>query len=366
MGDFKTNRLSLSSVLMTNPDLADTTTALYQDFDMIRIFDPLLVEVEHVVNFAVLEHVMRGLCTEEDMNRYWTSLPAGLAGKLSAVVGSNSEISHLAVHKVAEVVSLADLHELAPLPAHVTLFESSEDGLIKTIREPEDLGRWAKVACLQGNGVLALLYCPEATFLDGFDPVSGETTEPLVTQELLHSLEDSLFYVQVRQSASVQTKPPRKRQEAQSKQPKFTILDSFSYLLKPHLQRKSPAEPAKDEFFAQPTLKSSRTMLTASPIQSSRPDSPPIQPSPIQLSKPDAHPQKQWQSSVQTLQEIEILPEPLPPPRITLLHREKQRKPVGLDRELIQPKDPEWAPYERKAIKLSREDCSLEGNCSIS
>ena len=352
MADFKTNRLSLGSVLMPNSDLVDTAATLYQEFDMARVFDSQVVEVEHVVNFAVLEHLMRGLCTAEEMDRYWTEMPIGIAGKLNAIVGDSSEVSHLAVHRIEEVVSLEDLQQLPPLPAHVTLFESGEEGLVRTISEPDDLGRWAKVACLQVNDVLALLYCPEATFLDGFDPVSGETTEPLVTQDLLETLEDSLFYEQVRQNAFVQTKPQKRQQEIQPKQPKFAFLDSFSHLLKPHLQSKSPVEPERDDFFARPTLKSARSIRPAS-IKPFRPES------------PYKEPQKQSNNTLQTMHDIEILPEPLPAPRLALLHRAKQRK-RPLDRAPIEPKDPEWAPYERKAKKLGREDCSLDGSCSIS
>lgn len=318
---------------------------LCQEFDMARVFDTLLVEPEHVQNYAVLEHVMRGVCTQEEMERYWALLPADLAGKLNHIVQDSSEVSHLAVHKLAEIITIGDLQQVQLLPAHFTLYGTNEEGrLIRSVREPDDIGRWPKVACLQASDVLALLYSPEATFLDGYDPVSGDTTEPLLTEDLLAGLTESLFFIQPRKNSSVQTKPPKKP-KMQQKQAKFTFLDSFAQLLLPHISSKP--KPDHDEYFSRPTLRSSQLILPS--VKSSRPESPVPQ---------------QSSSRIQTMQDIEVLPEQLPPPRITLLHRAKRvRQPADLIP--IEPKDPEWASYEKKAIRLSREDCSLDGNCVL-
>jgi hypothetical protein len=291
------------------------------------------------------------------MERYWALLPADLADKLNHIVQDSSEVSHLAVHKLAEIITIGDLQQVPLLPAHFTLYGTNEEGrLIRSVREPDDIGRWPKVACLQASDVLALLYSPEATFLDGYDPVSGETTEPLLTEDLLAGLTESLFFLQPRKNSSVQTKPP-KRPKTQQKQAKFTFLDSFAQLLQPHIRSKP--EPDHDEYFARPTLRSSRSILPS--VKSAGPESP------VKPSRPESPvPQKQSNNRIQTMQEIEVLPEQLPPPRITLLHRAKRaRQPTDLRMIPIEPKDPEWAPYEKKAIRLSREDCSLDGNCVL-
>lgn len=355
MTDFKTNRLSIGSVLMTNADLVGTAAELCQEFDMARVFDTLLAEPEDVQNYAVLEHVMRGVCTQEEMERYWALFPTDLAVKLNQIVEDSSEVSHLAVHKLAEIITIGDLQQVPVLPAHFTLYRTSEDGsLIKSVREPDDIGRWPKVACLQASDVLALLYSPEATFLDGYDPVSGDTTEPLLTEDLLAGLTESLFFIQPRKNSSVQTKPP-KRQNMQPKQAKFAFLDSFAQLLLPHVRTKP--EPDQDEYYARPTNRLSRSILPSA--KSSKPESP------SRSSKEDYPiPQKRSNYRIQNIQEIEVLPEPLPPPRIALLHRAKRVKRPA-DMIPIEPKDPHWAPYEKKAIRLSREDCSLDGNCVL-
>ena len=356
MTDFKTSRLSIGSVLMTNADLVETAAELCQEFDMARVFDTLLAEPEDVQNYAVLEHLMRGVCTQEEMERYWALLPADLAVKLNHIVQDSSEVSHLAVHKLGEMITIGDLQQVPQLPAHFTVYGISEEGsLVRSVREPDDIGRWPKVACLQASGVLALLYSPEATVLDGYHPVSGETTEPLLTEDLLAGLTESLFFIQPRKNSSAQTKPP-KRPKAQQKQAKFTFLDSFAQLLVPHIRSKP--EPEQDQYFARPTIRSSQSSILPS-VKSSTPESP---------DKSYHHeysvPQKHSNNRIQNMQEIEVLPEPLPPPRIALLHRAKRVKRPA-DMTPIEPKDPEWAPYEKKAIRLSREDCSLDGNCVI-
>ena len=398
MEDFKTGRLSLGTVLLSDAELAEAANTLYQDYDMARMFDMSLVSLDEVVNFAVLEHIMRGISTEEEVRRYWEMMSVEVMEKISEVVGrEEKEITHLAVHRIEKVVTVEDLRRISPLQTHFTLYSVEEGKLKVSVREPEDLGRWPRVACLMGNNMISLLYLPDATYLDGVDPVSGDIHEPILTQELLDSLTESLFFHQDLQSLGTQTKPPKSTQAPNKS--KFSYLDSFSYLLQTHIRRQPD-----NGFFAKPSrntdrsLKSARSTVVEPPSTTIEVIPPTVLPKPAGVPNltvlpksilkspgtvnptvlPRSEPRPKLPSqpvpapklskiSFQTVHDIEVLPDPLPPPKVAILHRSthKERQEEEQPKVLIEWKEPDWVPDEKRAIRLSREECSLGGNCCL-
>lgn len=165
------------------------------------MFRPVRRSLEAACKLGFLEYLVRVSTSEEEVVASARTLSGRLAGKVVEIRQSfQREIFHL-----EDKVSLYDIETMTEASAAVVMLELNGAKLIRKVIEPEAGERWPLLYLLATNDYMCLLYTPEMTYLDKYDPITGKAKETLVSPMLMDTYRNGLYQNRTRKTIAVQT-----------------------------------------------------------------------------------------------------------------------------------------------------------------
>lgn len=144
---------------------------------------------------------MRVSTSEEEVVASARALSGKLAGKVVEIRQSYTrEIVHL-----EDKVNVFDVETMTEAAVAVVMFELNGNKLIRKVIEPETGERWAVMYLFTADDYMCILYTPEMTYLDKYDPITGGGKETLVSPMLMDTFRAALYQNRTRKTTSVQT-----------------------------------------------------------------------------------------------------------------------------------------------------------------
>lgn len=161
-------------------------------FDMGRLIT--LEDPEFAIKFAYLEHIVRLTTPAEEARAAISALPAELAEVMNALVDGKDALFQEAFIVLEQSVTQDQLAQMeVPDVALHLLFVGAEK-----VREREVLasgtGRLPHIYVAVLDEACVVLYSTHMTFVDGFNPATGQQINPVISSEVLESIAQELYW----------------------------------------------------------------------------------------------------------------------------------------------------------------------------
>jgi len=165
------------------------------------MFRPVRRSLEAACKLGFLEYLVRVSTSEEEVVASARALSGKLAGKVVEIRQSfQREIYHL-----EDKVSLYDVETMTEAAIAVVMLELNGTKLIRKAIEPETGEHWPVLYLFAAEDYMCLLYTPEMTYLDKYDPITGKAKETLVSPMLMDTYRTGLYQNRTRKTIAVQT-----------------------------------------------------------------------------------------------------------------------------------------------------------------
>lgn len=198
---------------------------LNEKFDMFRQVNSRVPR--DAAKFGYLEHLARVSTPLKECEERLGRMRKELFVKYSPLVNSKTTEFQELIHSLHDKVTKQDLNMLRE---EVKQIIYKWDGNLLSQEEvtPEYGFNWPVVYILSIKGSNYVLYTPNMTYVDGYDPFTAETKYPLIPEGMLNILKKG-FYTKSR-SVNIQTDQKPKKKKSISRKPSKEV---FAKPLKP-------------------------------------------------------------------------------------------------------------------------------------
>ena len=161
-------------------------------YDMGRLIN--LEDPEFAIKFAYLEHIVRITTPAAEARTAIQALPSDLAEVMTALVDGKDALFQETFIVLEQNVSQDQLAQMEVPSVALHLIFSSEE----KVREREILASDAVqlphiyIAVLEE--ACAVLYSTHMTFVDGYNPVTGQQINPVLSTEMLETISKELYW----------------------------------------------------------------------------------------------------------------------------------------------------------------------------
>ena len=198
-------------------DANEGTLPLLEKFDMFR--EITTKKMNDAVIFAYLEHLLRISTELEVSKKAILALPKPLQNKILTILSSRQEILQGCLHSLDTSIVLEDISNVSPVVLNVNY---RWDGSRLASQEFADVEADKLPVCYtltikeRDQERYFLLYTPNMSYLDGYDPFTGATRIPLITLDMIKILAKEMYLKNP--SKAVQTegfvrKPEKKKKK---------------------------------------------------------------------------------------------------------------------------------------------------------
>ncbi len=143
-------------------------------------------------NFAMLEHILRVSSSKKEADEVLNSLSEPLRSKITELTRRKQSEGQQPLHELSLKISVRDLERMQDAMIVATCYNYI-DGELKLRREEPGAGKLPECFMLKIGKALYLLYTPQMTTLDGYDPFTGNTIFPILTEEMVLVFSNSLY-----------------------------------------------------------------------------------------------------------------------------------------------------------------------------
>ena len=166
------------------------TAVLTEKFDMFREITTNMMR--DAVGFAYIEHLFRISTNINTCAAEINKMKGEIKNKLLAIASSRNHVLQACIHELDNTIFSEDILELEP---NMMSIDHKWNGQRLAIAEIQyGVGENLPVCyTLFFKGKYFLLYTPNMTFLDGYDPFSGETKIPLLTQAMITNFSKNFY-----------------------------------------------------------------------------------------------------------------------------------------------------------------------------
>lgn len=161
------------------------------------------------VKFAYLEHIMRVSTPIEESKSAIKVMLKNQQAKLLPLIEKRNEGLQDSLHGLDAIINRQDLNTIRPI---IKSINYKWDGKRLNSEENEQQGEGLLPICyvLTIDQIHYLLYTPNLTYVDGYDPFTGETKFPMIPDDMLKILSKSFYVLSKTKSMQVQTDPETK------------------------------------------------------------------------------------------------------------------------------------------------------------
>ncbi|CAG9327127.1 unnamed protein product [Blepharisma stoltei] len=155
----------------------DAYNFLESKFDMYQItpYD----SYQKARSFAFLEHLLRITTPKVEIVRFMSGTNSILAKKFTEILKINEGAQGEALKMLQNEISEEDLSSIPPNLNHLTTYKLQK-GQLMVYEEPDNKRMRSYCYILISKKRFFILYTPIMTFVDGFDPFSGNKITPLI------------------------------------------------------------------------------------------------------------------------------------------------------------------------------------------
>lgn len=143
-------------------------------------------------NFAILEHILRVSTSKKEADEVLNTLSEPLRSKITELLRRKQSEGQQPLHELSLKISIRDLERMQDGMIVVSCYNYIDRQLKVTYSEP-GAGKFPECFMLKLGRALYLLYTPQMTTLDGYDPFTGNTIFPLLTEEMVQVFSNSLY-----------------------------------------------------------------------------------------------------------------------------------------------------------------------------
>lgn len=204
---------------------------LRAQFDMCRLIRSQ--DLAFAVKFAYIEHLLRRTTEPQEFKTAVSTLPLRVQGTVNQV--KNKESTYIGYSELSEGLREADMAVMRTPEARVCVYFATDAGLEYTEYEPPAESSTALCPVLHLislKNIQVILYSKVMSFIDGFDPVTGEEKEHLIPPGVLQKAKNSLYSLGEDISIQLDTSWP----EMKSGMAVFSIEDFMSDQEEVHLK----------------------------------------------------------------------------------------------------------------------------------
>lgn len=161
-------------------------------YDMGRLIT--LEDPEFAIKFAYLEHIVRITTPAEEARSAILSLPTDLAEVMTALVDGKDALFQEAFIVLEQNVSQDQLAQMEiPDVALHLIFASEEKVRERDVIAP-DAVRLPHIYIAVLEEACAVLYSTHMTFVDGYNPATGQQINPVLSGEMLETISKELYW----------------------------------------------------------------------------------------------------------------------------------------------------------------------------
>lgn len=208
-------------------------SVIFDKFDMFR--EVLAPELNLALSFFYLEHLLRVSTDLSDSESALNKLPEPLKSKFKKLFDSRLHVLQGSIHALDTIIKKSDLNGIS---FELVNFNYNWTGK-KLNQQRSDYGKKPRLpVCFtfMFKSKLYLLYTVNMTYIDGFDPFTGSTKIPMVTQGMIKGMSKD-FYTKASVSIEVQTDSPGKKNMDSMQSPRGSVRS----VLRSEARSKSPA-----------------------------------------------------------------------------------------------------------------------------
>lgn len=236
------SRQPLQNLNIEDPSLF---SPIFDKFDMFR--EVLKPDLSLALSFFYLEHLLRVSTDSSESEVAVSKLPEPLKSKFKGLYNSRLQILQGSIHALDTLIHSEDLIKVPIELIHVNYNWTGK----KLVKQRTGYGGKEKLPLcytLMFKGKLYILYTVNMTYIDGFDPFTGSTKIPMVTQGMIKGMSKD-FYTSGFTSVEIQTEKTNNKIQSPKGSRKGSTNsalrnDSRSNMSKSPLPKESPRIPS--------------------------------------------------------------------------------------------------------------------------
>jgi hypothetical protein len=149
--------------------------------------------VDDAVKFAFLEHLLRITTLEAEVEAALASQPVETREFMRSLVVEKQSSPQQAIRSLESRIRATHLTaSITPL-ARVITMSVSHGSISETAKDPSVSGYLPTLHILQLQGQYFVLYTPEMSYLDGYDPFREEDHFPIIPESFLYTIREMLY-----------------------------------------------------------------------------------------------------------------------------------------------------------------------------
>jgi len=211
-------------------------SSTFEKFDMFR--EVLAPELNLALSFFYLEHLLRVSTDLSESENAVNKLPEPLKSKFKKLFESRLHVLQGSIHALDAIINKSDLNGIS---VELVNFNYVWTG-VKLNQQRSDYGKKPRLPIcftFMFKSKLYLLYTVNMTYIDGFDPFTGSTKIPMVTQGMIKGMSKD-FYTKASVSIEVQTDSPGKKNLDSMQSPRGSVRSNLKSEIRSN-RSKSPA-----------------------------------------------------------------------------------------------------------------------------
>jgi hypothetical protein len=189
---------------------------------------------EAALNYAYLEHLLRITTPEAEVQTALSTFPMEIKVLMQPLIAEKRTSPQRAIRGLETNLTL--IHLAAKLTPEVKVLALSlENGAVReSVKDPSESGEFPLLNILQARTQFFMLYTPEMSYLDGFDPFREEDHFPIIPESFISSIKSKLY-------KSVYSVPQPKKTKTKQSRVEDTDFSQEVYK-KPSSPKKTHAE----------------------------------------------------------------------------------------------------------------------------
>ncbi|CAG9319063.1 unnamed protein product [Blepharisma stoltei] len=327
---------------------------LLNKFDMCReIVSRNLIDA---VKYAYIEHLMRISTPSSESRKVIQTFPKNQQAKLMPLLENRNENLQDSLHNLEEIVTNQDLNPIHPI-IKSTNYRWDGRRLLAEELDYQSEGLTPICFTLSINQNNYILYTPNMTYVDGFDPFTGEKNIPIIPDDMLRVYSKGFFVLSNIRSTQSQTdfeEMPRKKKKNAELSKKSTEEN----------ERPSLIKEASGVGFNKNPFKIQEAQTKFDEVT-------------LEISKTPTKPQEAFEETEMEEVSIDLLPEKTKPSLLNLeeigtnSEEEESEEESDEDEGITTFPTNElrtWEKYDKQAAKKqrSRDQCAPIDGCTIS
>ncbi|CAG9334359.1 unnamed protein product [Blepharisma stoltei] len=168
------------------------------------------------MKFAYLEHLLRISTPLEDSRSAIRAMLKNQQSKILPLLEKRNENLQDSLHNLEEIITSQDINTIRPV-IKSTNYRWDGKKLLKDESDYQTEGRVPLCFTLAISQNYYILYTPNMTYVDGYDPFTGEKKIPLIPDEMLRIYSKGFYVLSNLKSAQCQTdfeyKPAKKKKK---------------------------------------------------------------------------------------------------------------------------------------------------------